>query len=340
MHALLSHLSRRIEEIPRPGRVLAAVSGGADSMALLRGLIELKDDLGLVLQVGHLDHQLRGAASTEDAAWLGRACEKLGVPFALGRIDVQAAATSSGRGVEEAARDARYVFLAETARSTDCSVIALAHTASDQAETILHHIVRGTGLAGLRGIPRERELAPGIRLMRPLLDVERSQVLDYLRQIGQDFREDESNQDEAYTRNRIRRQLLPLLTREYNPQIADAVLRLGQQAVEIQRTLEVLAEQLLERVLDSSSARECRLKWQPLADVPRHLVREMFSILWRRQDWPRQPMGFAQWDALAGIALEGGAATLPSRIDTRREGRWLVLRVDERENDHARRLQL
>lgn len=295
-------------------------------MALLRGLLELQEQHGLDLHVGHLDHQLRGAASADDAAWLARVCGTLQVPCTSGRIDVAAAVKDSGRGIEEGARDARYGFLEETARSSGCRMIAIAHTADDQVETILHHILRGTGLAGLRGIPRERELAPGIRLVRPLLEVDRRQVLDYLRQIGQDFREDESNRDESYTRNRIRRQLLPLLARDFNPQIAEALRRLGQQASDAQGTVETLAEKLLERVMESSSASECRLKWQPLADVPRHMAREMFSVLWRRQDWPRQQMGFAQWDELAGIAQEGGAMTLPSCIDARREGKYVMLR--------------
>lgn len=325
-HVLVARLAGELQKLKRPRRILAAVSGGADSMALLRGLVELRGELDLELSVGHLDHQLRGSASTEDAAWLDRVSAVLEVPCTIGRVDVAAAAAVSGQGVEEAARDARYLFLEETARWSDCRVIALAHTADDQIETILHHILRGTGLAGLRGMPRERDLPGGVRLIRPLLDVERNVVLDYLQQIGQDFRDDESNLDESYTRNRIRRQLLPLLSREYNPQIAEALRRLGRQASEAQETLDALAEDLLERVLESSTAGECRLKWQPLADVPRHLVREALLLLWRRQGWPRQQMGFAQWDELAGIALEGGATTLPAKIDARREGRWLVLR--------------
>jgi tRNA(Ile)-lysidine synthase len=295
-------------------------------MALLRGLLELQGQLELTLHVGHLDHQLRGEASTTDAAWLEQECAARGVPITVARVDVGALSRDSARGIEEAARDARYAFLSETARSTGSSVIAFAHTADDQAETILHHIVRGTGLAGLRGIPPERELAPSLKLIRPMLDVSRSLVLDYLRQIGQDFREDESNQDDSYTRNRIRRNLLPLLAADYNPQIAEALRRLGDQASAAQETLAALAVNLLERVVESATPHECRLKWQPLVDIPRHLVREMFSILWRQQDWPRQQMGFSQWDELAGIAREGGAATLPSRIDARREGRWIILR--------------
>jgi tRNA(Ile)-lysidine synthase len=320
------HLALEIANLVRePRRVLVAVSGGADSVALLRGLHELQDELKLTLHVAHLDHQLRGQAAREDADWVECLCHTLATPCTIGRADIASAAQSSGRGIEETARDERYRSLEETARAHDCRTIALAHTADDQAETILHHILRGTGLAGLIGIPRERRLESGIRLVRPLLEVERGVVLDYLAQLGQEFREDESNRDEAYTRNRLRHQLLPFLAEHYNPHIRESLRRLGEQATQAQSALEALAADLLERIVESSSADLCRLKWQPLTGVPRHLVREALSQLWRQQNWPRQKMGFEQWDALAEIGLSGGAGTFPGKIDVRREGRWLVL---------------
>ena len=325
LHVLLECLSGELSLLPEPRRLLVAVSGGADSMALLCGLLQLRGELALSLHVAHLDHQLRGPASREDAEWLCGVCQQHDVPLTIGRADVAQAASRAGTGIEETARNARYEFLERTACGTRCQVIALAHTADDQAETILHHILRGTGLAGLRGIPRERQLDSGIRLLRPLLDVDRSTVRDFLSQIQQDFREDASNQDDSFTRNRIRLSLLPLLTDEYNPQICQALLRLSRQAGEAQTAFDALAGSLLERTLESSSANECRLKWQPFQDVPRHLIRETLSLLWKRLSWPRQKMGFDQWDELAGILLGGGAATLPAEIDARREGRRLVL---------------
>lgn len=331
-HSLPAHLARELTrefagQSP-PRALLLAVSGGADSIALLRGMHELQAEFKLSLHVAHLDHQLRGPSSDRDARHVERVCQSLEIPCTIGRRDVAALAQSSGRGIEETARDERYRFLETTARELRISTIALAHTADDQAETILHHILRGTGLAGLRGIPRERELADGICLWRPLLEIERSEVVDYLAHLGQDYCQDESNRDETYTRNRIRHQLLPLLASQYNPHIREALRRLGRQAAEAEAALKLLAGGLLERVLDSSSADECRLKWQPLADVPRHLVREALSQLWQRQGWPRQNMGFDQWEEMAEIALCGGAATFPGKIDVRREGRWLVIRRD------------
>jgi tRNA(Ile)-lysidine synthase len=244
----------------------------------------------------------------------------------MGRADVPALAIAAGLGIEETARDERYAFLERAARDAGCGLIALAHTADDQAETILHHVLRGTGLAGLRGMPPRRRLDSGILVVRPLLETQRPLVLDYLHTIGQNFREDVSNRDEAYTRNRIRHSLLPLLARDYNPEVRTALRRLGRQAGDVQDAFESIAAELLERVLESASAVECRLKWQPLSGTPRHLVREMLALLWRRQDWPRQGMGFDQWEELARVALDGGAATLPGRIDARRDGRWLVIR--------------
>ena len=331
-HPFVDRLARELAALSLSGKVLAAVSGGADSVALLRGLHELRDELGLALHVAHLDHQLRGEAAREDADWLTRVCARLELPLTTGRGDVAETARRTGRGIEETARDVRYQFLEETARTAGCAAIALAHTADDQSETILHHVLRGTGLAGLRGMPRERKLESGVRLLRPLLDIERALVLDYLAHVQQDFREDATNLDEAYTRNRIRRQLLPALARDYNPQIGEALRRLGRQAAEAQQAIDVLAEQLLEKIVDSASPHECRLKWQPLISVPLHLVREALGILWRRQGWPRQKMGFAHWDELAAIALAGGAAVFPGQVDARREGRWLVVRRGEGED--------
>jgi tRNA(Ile)-lysidine synthase len=336
-HPLTERLACETADLVRePRRLVVAVSGGADSVALLRGLHGLRDDLKLSLHVAHLDHQLRGKAARDDADWVGCLCKSLAISCIIGRADIAGIAQQSGRGFEETARDERYRFLEETARAHDCRVISLAHTADDQAETILHHILRGTGLTGLSGIPRERALDSGIRLVRPLLGVERSVVLDYLAQIGQDFREDESNRDEAYTRNRLRHELLPLLAGQYNPHIRSSLRRLGEQAAQTQAALEVLAADLLERVLDSATAEVCRLKWQPLTGVPRHLIREVLSQLWRRQNWPRQKMGFEHWDALAEIAVSGSAGTFPGKIDVRREGRWMVLSRDRPLDCHSR----
>lgn len=306
--------------------MLVAASGGADSIALLRGMLSLREECRIAIKAAHLNHKLRGMAANDDAVWLRAVCDSLHVPLTIGEVDVAALARESGIGVEEAARKARYVFLERTAVQLGCSHIAVAHTADDQVETVLHHILRGTGLAGLRGMPRERLLESGVLLVRPLLEVTRPQVLQYLQSLGQDYREDQTNLDESYTRNRIRRRLLPLLEREFQPDVRQTLLRLAAQAAEAQDAIETLAGELFERVVEGKpGAGECRLLWQPLASQPRHLIRELFALTWRRFNWPRQNMGFDEWDRLAEIALRGGTATLPGRIDARRSGKCIVL---------------
>ena len=188
-------------------------------------------------------------------------------------------------------------------------------------------MIRGTGLAGLCGIPSERDLGNGLKLIRPMLEIERATILDYLSQISQGFREDESNEDESFTRNRIRRSLLPLLKRDFNPQVTVALRKLGRQAAETYAAIDAVAEDLLERVVEFTSPRECRLKWQPLTNTSHHLIREMFSQLWKRQKWARQGMNFDHWNELARICNEGGAIVLPGKIEARRDGRLLILRV-------------
>lgn len=306
--------------------VLLAVSGGADSVALLRAALSLRDELRLDLTAAHLIHGLRGAAATEDARWVEDLCGRLNVPVVIGRADVPQAAAQSGRGTEETARIVRYEFLKESARSHGLGQIAAAHTADDQAETILHQIIRGSGLAGAAGMPRRRSLGDRIDLIRPMLDVRRSEVERWLAGIGQDFRTDATNLDERHTRNRIRQGLMPLLRREFNAEIHEALLRLGRQAGEAQGSLEFCARRLLDTAVLETGEAVCRFDCKPLAEVPRHLLRTCFVLLWQDLGWPRQGMGYEHWERLAEVAISGGAVTLPGDIEARRRGNMLVLR--------------
>ena len=190
--------------------ILIGVSGGADSVALLRGLVELRDEFPLELHAAHLNHKLRGDASDGDADWVRSLCESLGVPAEVGELEA-AALRSDDAALEETARTLRHRFLDEAAVRADCNVIATAHTADDQIETVLHHIFRGTGISGLRGIPHERQTASGRRLVRPMLAIRRELVESYLNEIGHDFRTDATNADTSLTRNWLRHELLPQL---------------------------------------------------------------------------------------------------------------------------------
>lgn len=320
-------VAAELPAVLRQARVTVAVSGGADSMALLRALLELRGDREWDLHVAHLNHGLRGEAAVDDANWLEAFCRDWALPFHLERVDVCELAAAANETIEEAARKARYRFFRSIAAEIESEWIAVAHTADDQAETILHHVLRGTGVSGLKGMPRCRLLdgADSPRLVRPLLSLTRAQVEQFLADVGQSFRADETNTDERFTRNRIRHQLLPLLRSDYNSAIDDSLRRLGRQAEELEELLEELAARLLEDCLETSSAAVCRLNVDPLRGQPRHVVREMFRLLWKRRDWPRQRMGFVQWDRLAGLIDSAETIELPGSIRAQRRGGLLVL---------------
>jgi tRNA(Ile)-lysidine synthase len=327
MTLFLQQLGQGIADCGLVGqRTLLAVSGGADSIALLRGMLAIQGESQIEIVVAHLDHGLRGEASSRDAAWLRSVCSDFNVQCAIGSFDIKAQADERGLGIEETARQVRYDFLQQTARSRQCSAIAVAHTADDQAETILHHIIRGTGMSGLRGIPMLRALAEDLILVRPMLHITRADVLKYLADINQTYREDDSNQDISFTRNRIRHELLPQIERNFNPRIRDALTRLGQQAMDIDVVLQSVVDEILETVLEEATADVCRIRCDGLAEHPPHLIRETLKRLWRRVGWPEQRMGFEEWNRLSDLVRDQGTATLPGSIEARRRGTLLILR--------------
>lgn len=328
-------LERRIAAEWPPERwsgdvVVVGVSGGADSIALLRALAALRiEAAGGRLVAAHLNHGLRGDESDGDAAFVAQVAGELGVEAIVSRGAVAEAARERGDGVEAAARDLRYRFLIDTARSVGARVIATAHTRDDQAETILQRIVRGTGLAGLGGIPRARPLADGtIGLVRPMLMLRRSQVVEYLAALGQPYRKDSSNTDRAYTRNRIRHDLLPQLVRDYNPQVVEALARLATQADEVRELVASLVEPLVRRSVVRSRKGTFEIDCRALAGEPRYLVREVVMRAWQESELPQQAMGFDEWDALAEM-VAGEAETkrmMPGGVTAERAGARLVIR--------------
>jgi tRNA(Ile)-lysidine synthase len=320
----------------RDVHVLAAVSGGPDSVAMLRALIALKDRAGGAgkLIVAHLNHQSRGAESDADQQWLTAQCREWKLPLELGRANPAELAAEQGDGWEAAARAVRYDFLRQTAERVGARWVALAHTADDQVETVLHRLLRGTGLAGLAGMPRVRALSPSVALVRPLLDVRRAEVLDYLAAIGQGFRQDATNLDTRFTRNRLRHELLPLLRTEYNAQADEALARLAQQAGEAQQVIASLVDDLAKQCLGpdraaaSRPAETMRIDCRPLADVPPLVVRELLKTAWTRAGWPLQSMGFGEWQQLAELAQGTPASplNLPGGIQAQVRDSFVVLR--------------
>ena len=226
---MLNKLLRQIREYDmiHPGdRVTVACSGGADSVALLFGLYLLKDKLGIALSAAHFNHHLRGEESERDEEFVRSLCHQFDIPLFVGHGNVVA----GKKGLEAAAREARYAYFA-----TLDGTIATAHTADDNAETVLLHLVRGTGLKGLGGITPKGE-----RLIRPMLTVTRQEVVAFLEEYHLSFVEDGSNSTDAFLRNRLRHHVMPLLRQE-NPRLAENLSQMAMSLRQDEQTLTALA---------------------------------------------------------------------------------------------------
>jgi tRNA(Ile)-lysidine synthase len=228
-----------------PGwRVLVAVSGGADSVALLRLLqaVNQSRHWGFALVVGHVNHRTRGRESGQDAAFVRRLAKGLGLRYVSRALRIRKPA---GGGASEAAlREGRLAALTAMASAARCDAVVLAHHADDQAETVLMRLLRGTSFNGLAGIAASRDM--GVRFVRPLLDFPRQALRDYLAEMEQPWREDASNLSADYLRNRIRGEVLPLLE-SLQPQVRLSLVRLAGHAQELQSLLEYLVEDVAER---------------------------------------------------------------------------------------------
>ena len=204
--------------------VVVAVSGGADSVALLYALHHLRRPLGVALAVAHLDHGIRGRAGAADAAFVLQLAWKLGLPCITGRADVPALARRSKMSLEMAAREARYLFLAGAARELGATCVATAHTSDDQVETVVLRLARGAGSRGLAGIPF-RTVYDGVPVIRPMREVPHAWAVDFLRRHGLKWREDRTNRELRFLRNRVRHKVLPFLEEQLSPRLREALQR-------------------------------------------------------------------------------------------------------------------
>jgi tRNA(Ile)-lysidine synthase len=293
-------------------KVLVACSGGADSTALLSVLVELSGEYELRIAVAHFNHRLRRAADG-DERFVIRLAQKLGLPVYVRREDIRALAVRRGQNIEEAGRERRYRFLRETARRVEARRIATGHTLTDQAETVLLRILRGTGPTGLGGI------APCIDglIVRPLIEVERGEVEAYLRARKLRHREDESNRNLSYRRNRVRRRLIPYLEKNFEPRIVRHLGTLAEISREEERVWEEMAKseetRSLFRKKDGAALDARRLSSLPPA-LGRRLVRGFLTAV--KGDLRR----LSFWDIEAVRLLgEGKEVTLPGNLGFRRE---------------------
>ncbi len=285
--------------------LLAAVSGGADSMALLYALREFAP-AGFPIMAVHVHHGIRGRAADRDAAFVRARCRELGVPLLEGQVDVPAAARAGRLSLEMAARQERYGFFRKALAQTGASAVVTAHTADDQAETVLLKLIRGAGPRGLGGMaPRSRVLE--VPVIRPFLSIRRNAVEAYLREEGRLWREDATNRDTLMLRNRLRHNLLPLLERRYNPAVREALIRTADVLREEEEWLQSLTEQALAGAADPRGRLDAaRLKKQPPA-----LRRRMIRLWLMRAGVPEERLDFElveRLERLSGSVFGTGEA--------------------------------
>ncbi len=213
----------QFDMIQKKDTVLAGVSGGPDSVALIRVLVHLTAGMDLTLGIAHLNHDLRAEESQRDETFVRKLSEKLGLPFFSKTMDIRRLAKQEHLSIEEAGRNARYAFFEKTAETKGFTKIATGHNQDDNAEQVLMNLLRGSGPKGLTGIPPVREN----RFIRPLIQLPRSRILNFLKKKKHPFVLDSSNTDESYLRNKIRHNLIPLLEQRFNPEIKSSLDRLS-----------------------------------------------------------------------------------------------------------------
>lgn len=335
MQSFVKELQNNIERhrLFGPGdRVVVGVSGGGDSIALLHGLVHLGRLEGwrLFLHVAHLHHGIRGAEADADEQFVRDTAASLHLPCTVERIDVPAEARRSGLSLEEAARFCRYLFFERVCRQINASVVAVGHNADDNAETVVQRLFRGTALRGLAGMRPRRPLSPSsnIYLARPMLNLRREAIRAFLTKQGIACREDSTNDAAKATRNRIRRELMPLIESIINPQAVDAIQRLAEHAAALHDHLEETAQRMLASLIVHEGDGEVVLDAAALTKkrwiVQTEVIRQAVHMLTPHE----QSLSFRHLSAVAELAADtasGKSLDLPGGIRASKSYNKLVL---------------
>lgn len=306
--------------------VICAVSGGPDSVAMLHVLRDINQvqQLEWKLHVAHFNHGLRGAPADEDERFVKDLAAKLGLPFHAGRGDVAKDRKEQRLSLEEASRKARYGWLTTLGLELKAQKIAVAHNLDDQAETILHRILRGTGLRGLKGMSPIRVLSRKHELfvVRPLIEVERWEIEAFLGERAIPYRKDETNDDAKITRNRIRHKLMPMIEREFNPRAKMALVKLGQTAGSFYLLLREIAGEVYENTKMVSGEGEVALSVEEFAKLPPAIQTLIIDRAVKDVHGATPALNFEHYLGIISLCGDHGfgkAIRLPKGLEARRE---------------------
>lgn len=310
-------------------RVIVGLSGGADSVALLKVLVKLQSIFKLKLYALHVDHALR-KESRDDAEFAKRFANSLDIPIIIERHDVAALSKEAGWSLEEGARNIRYRCFYNMAVKFSINAIALAHTADDQAETVLMRLIRGAGLSGLSGIPVKRLLtneneissdlhegSNGTMIVRPLLNMKKTDVLEFIQHQGLAYCEDISNQDQQFMRNRIRHELLPLLERNYNPNMTGRLIQLAEQSRCDAAFLESTCDRLWKRLAKTNETHTVMIQIPTLLRQSKSIQRQLIRRAIKRVQGNLRRFEFRHWlevELLLHDRPSGTIVNLPSGV--------------------------
>ncbi len=287
-------------------KVLAAVSGGADSVCMLMTLLAIRRGLDIDIVVAHLDHGLRGKESAKDSVFVQGLAAKLGIECARDKIDVKTAGRKKA-SLEEKAREARYKFLYDAAKKHGCNVIAMGHTMDDQAETVLMRVILGSSLSGMAGIPPQRQ-EEDLRLVRPLIRTLRKDILTFLKKENIKYVEDSTNRDLRFVRNRVRNVVLPFLEKE-NPKIKRALVNL---ADTLREDVEFLSESKkeLSAVFAEKMKESAGISVKDIVLQPRTLRKELLKELFRAAGGDIKKLSYRHWMDMDRFLRSGGEKSL------------------------------
>lgn len=316
---------RRYNMLDRQTRVLVAVSGGADSTALLHLLKRLSVPLEIELYAAHLNHQLRGDEAEQDAEAVRDLCLNWGLPLKIGCRDIRTIRKRRHLSTQEAAREERYRFLKEAADEAAASRIAIGHHRDDRAETVLLNVIRGCGIRGLTGISPISGM-----VVRPLIEIGRSEIAEYCRENHLTYRQDSSNTDLHYRRNHLRSELIPLIQSYYNPQLEESLLRLAALATDDDEVLNAVTAQCMDSLVIRSMEDRLEIDAAALLVQPRAVQRRVVRLAIERvrgslEDIPFSPvervLDALKYGEKLGLNLPGGRVRLSDRA-----GRLIVSR--------------